>query len=219
MVTLVLDASNGHLSVACFKNNKLLSEINEDCNKNLSEIILSRVDNVLKNADIDKKSISKIIITNGPGSYTGLRVVLSIAKTMAKLLNVNIHVVSSLLLQSVVKQQNAVRVSIMDGRRGNVYGAIYKDETILLSEGYYTFDYIIEKINNIGEDVIIIGNDIDKFDYNGLNSNYALEKKHIYSRNVIFVEQFLEEVNADDVKPNYLRETEAERNLKNDKDK
>ena len=103
MVSIVVEASNGFCSIACLENNKVLSQRNMECSNNLSTIILQEIDNCLNDAGKSKKDLTEIIASNGPGSYTAIRVVASICKTLAYTLKLPLKVVSSLKLQALLE--------------------------------------------------------------------------------------------------------------------
>lgn len=220
MVSLVLDASNSHLSIACFNNDNLIYEYNVECRRNLSEILLLEIDNVIKKSDFSKNDLKEIIVTRGPGSYTALRVVLSVAKTLSFALNIPIKTLSTLRLQSVVeKNYNKIVVPLIDGRRGNVYASAYLNDKEILEENYYYIDFILEYLNKQNKEVIFIGNDVNNFDYSDLNVNYTLKDNYILAKNYIYVKEYAIKVDYYNALPSYLRLTEAERNLINDKNK
>ena len=103
MVSIVVEASNGFCSIACLENNKVLSQRNMECSNNLSTIILQEIDNCLNDAGKSKKDLTEIIASNGPGSYTAIRVVAAICKTLAYTLKLPLKVVSSLKLQALLE--------------------------------------------------------------------------------------------------------------------
>ncbi|MBF0715256.1 tRNA (adenosine(37)-N6)-threonylcarbamoyltransferase complex dimerization subunit type 1 TsaB [Gemelliphila palaticanis] len=217
MVRLILDASNSHLSIALLKNNELINEFNIECKRNLSEILLQEIDNILVNSNFTKNDLLEIIATKGPGSYTALRVVLSVAKTLSMVLNIPIKLISSLRLQAANVKEDVAVVPLIDGRRGNVYAAIYDNDVDVFQEGYYSLDDVINKLNELNKKVIFVGNDVSNFSYDNLNNIYDLDTTPILAKNIIYVEKYLENSDFYNALPSYLRLTEAERNLKNDK--
>lgn len=218
MVKLVLEASDGFLSLAIFQDKNLIAEKNLECKRNLSEVLLQEIDKLLNSATISKKQINEIIVTRGPGSYTALRVVMAIAKTLSYALKIKIKTISTLLLQSKNnKETSKLSVSLIDGRRGNVYGAVYRNNDIVLEENYYELSYVIDYLNKLNEEVVFIGNSVNNFDYNGLDVNYEIIKEHPKAKNYILIEDTATEEDCYNAVPCYLRLTEAERNLENDK--
>ena len=129
MVSLIVEASNGVCSIACFDNETVLAEKSFVCSNNLSAVILEEIDNCLKEADKKKTDLTEIISSEGPGSYTAIRVVAAVCKTLAYTLKINLKKVSSLKLQALLEfDSNKLLVPFIDARRGNVFGAVYKNE-------------------------------------------------------------------------------------------
>lgn len=225
MVSLVVEASNAYLSVACIKDTELLSLKECECNNNLSSVILEKIDECIKEAKIKKSDLTTIVASNGPGSYTALRVVLSVCKTLAYTLNLEFKVISSLQLQALgVIDFEGIIVPLIDARRGYIFSAIYQktsEELIILKEeGYYSIEEINEFLKNSSSNIIFIGKDVEKLKKLLLDSGCVrFSNDNISSKNIIGVLDKLVKVDKFNVNPKYLRETEAERNLNNDKNK
>lgn len=220
MVELILDASNSNLSIALIENDNIISENNILCSRNLSEILLQEIDNILRKESYKVGDIDKIVVTKGPGSYTALRVVLSIAKTLAFTLNIDMSLISSLRLQAAkYLKETGLIVPIIDGRRGNIFTAVYRNNEELLKEGYYSFNEVITFLNDYEENIIFVGIDSGKFSYGELTNDYKLKLENILSKNIIYVRNFEEYTDSYSATPSYLRLTEAERNLNDDKNK
>ena len=147
---------------------------------------------VLKEAVADINTVDKIFVVNGPGSSTGIRVGVTIAKTIGFCLNIPIIKLSELELLATTNTDTKYNVSLIDARRGYVYVGIYdkdlncylQDQHILLNDIKYPDSYtIIDNYDNI--DLI------------------KMIKKH----------EFDDPINPHDLKPNYLKRTEAEEKL------
>ena len=80
MVSLIVEASNGVCSIACFEEKNILTEKNFVCSNNLSAVILEEIENCLKEANKKKTDLTEIISSEGPGSYTAIRVVAAVCK-------------------------------------------------------------------------------------------------------------------------------------------
>ena len=82
---------------------------------------------ILTESKINKTEITDIVVAEGPGSYTGLRIGVTVAKTLAYALNTNLYGVSSLkALASTVKDSTKLLVPIFDARREAVYAGVYQ---------------------------------------------------------------------------------------------
>ena len=222
MVSLIVEASNGVCSIACFENKTVLAEKNFVCSNNLSAVILEEIDNCLKEANKKKTDLTEIISSEGPGSYTAIRVVAAVCKTLAYTLKIKLKKVSSLKLQALLEfDSNKLLVPFIDARRTNVFGAVYKNEDGKLVEVFEEGYYSLEEINNFlslqNEEYVYISKDIVKL------NDYLLDgsknDEMVRAANVIKIYDSLEEIDCYNMKPQYLRKTEAERELENDKNK
>lgn len=222
MVSLIVEASNGVCSIACFENKTVLAEKNFVCSNNLSAVILEEIDNCLKEANKKKTDLTEIISSEGPGSYTAIRVVAAVCKTLAYTLKIKLKKVSSLKLQALLEfDSNKLLVPFIDARRTNVFGAVYKNEDGKLVEVFEEGYYSLEEINNFlslqNEEYVYISKDIVKL------NDYLLDgsknDEMVRAANIIKIYDSLEEIDCYNMKPQYLRKTEAERELENDKNK
>ena len=167
MVSLIVEASNGVCSIACFENKTVLAEKNFVCSNNLSAVILEEIDNCLKEANKKKTDLTEIISSEGPGSYTAIRVVAAVCKTLAYTLKIKLKKVSSLKLQALLEfDSNKLLVPFIDARRTNVFAAVYKNEAGKLVEVFEEGYYSLEQINNFlslqNEEYVYISKDIAK---------------------------------------------------------
>ena len=222
MVSLIVEASNGVCSIACFENKTVLAEKNFVCSNNLSAVILEEIDNCLKEANKKKTDLTEIISSEGPGSYTAIRVVAAVCKTLAYTLKIKLKKVSSLKLQALLEfDSNKLLVPFIDARRTNVFGAVYKNEVGKLVEVFEEGYYSLEEINNFlslqDEEYVYISKDIAKL------NDYLLDgsknDEMVRAANIVKIYDSLEEIDCYNMKPQYLRKTEAERELENDKNK
>lgn len=190
MYSLILDSSTKVLYVGLVKDNEVLFEKYIEGKNDHAKNIVFTVDEALKAAGIDSFKLDKVIVGYGPGSYTGVRMAVTVAKMMAVFAKVKLYTISSLLLMaSGVK---GVAKASIDARRGNAFSGVFDilNDKILLEEGMYPY----EKLNEYeGESVTE-----EKFIVNPL---YVIEHAKAVDEPHLLV-------------PNYLRDTEAERNLK-----
>ena len=188
MKYLFIDTCSNCLIISTIINNKIDYFFIDKNNNDTS----SKVMKVLKEAVADINTVDKIFVVNGPGSFTGIRVGVTIAKTIGFCLNIPIIKLSELELLATTNTDTKYNVSLIDARRGYVYAGIYEkdlncylqDQHILLNDIKYPNSYtIIDNYDNI--DLI------------------KMIKKH----------EFDDPINPHDLKPNYLKRTEAEEKL------
>ncbi|MBC1499336.1 tRNA (adenosine(37)-N6)-threonylcarbamoyltransferase complex dimerization subunit type 1 TsaB [Listeria weihenstephanensis] len=129
MTILGIDTSNDTLGVSLWRDEKVIGELVTNLKKNHSVRLLPAIAELMKECDTTPQDLMKIAVAEGPGSYTGLRIGVTVAKTMAWDLQIPLVGISSLTLMA----QNGrffdgLVVPVMDARRGNVYAGIYKSE-------------------------------------------------------------------------------------------
>lgn len=211
MRCLYLDTSSSFLYSGIISDDKLVSEIKEKMDNDLSKITLYKIEEMFKSVSLKPKDIDKIIVVNGPGSFTGIRVGITIAKTYAWGLKKSITTISSLEAMAISSTSNTYKVPLIDARRGYVYAAIYdKDNNVVMEPAHIKLENLEEEIKKLDSDITVITND-------DVEINYTKEK---YNPNILeIVKKFKskKEINPHIVNPEYLKLTEAEeKNKKND---
>ncbi|MNW51821.1 tRNA threonylcarbamoyladenosine biosynthesis protein TsaB [compost metagenome] len=93
---LAFDTSTSSLAVAVMENGRLLAERNIHAERNHSAYLVTAIDEALSSAGIRKNELDAIAVGVGPGSYTGIRIAVTTAKTLAWALKLPVYSVSSL---------------------------------------------------------------------------------------------------------------------------
>ncbi len=101
MYTLYIDTHSNKITMILYKEKKILYKREENTSSNHSENTMPILMEVLKKANIETTDLNEIIVVNGPGSFTGIRIGVTIAKTLAYTVNIPIKVMSSLLIKAV----------------------------------------------------------------------------------------------------------------------
>ena len=162
MIWLGIDTSNVPLSIAVVKDNQLLVEWTSSIKVTHSVGAMPAVEEALKQANINPGEIDVIAVAEGPGSYTGVRIGVTIAKTLAWTLKIPLVGVSS--LQTIAGNGllfNGLICPIMDARRDNVFSAIYTNDLIAdLPDGHYAIETILEKLALKQENVLFVRKDV-----------------------------------------------------------
>lgn len=102
------------------------------------------IEEVFKENNLNIKDLKKIIVVNGPGSFTGIRIGLSIAKTLAYALNISINTISSLTAYLVSNETNDNKKAVIEDNKGYYISVFDKDNNIVVEETYCeedTYDY------------------------------------------------------------------------------
>ena len=206
MRILYIDTTSSYLYTGVIEDDKLLVEVKEDCNKDLSKFALDRISKMLDSISLRPKDIDKIIVVNGPGSFTGIRIGVTIAKTLAYSLNIPITTISSLEAMALSSKANTKYiVPIIDARRGYIYGSIYDNQNNnILKDQYLKLESLIAACDNLIDTYVFIGN------YDGLET----EEYNPDILRIVNTFKTRENINPHIVNPIYLKQTEAEENKK-----
>ena len=207
MKILYIDTTTSYLYTGVVEDNTLLAEIKEDCGKDLSRVTLKKISEMLDSLNFKATDIDKIIVVNGPGSYTGIRIGVTIAKTYAYSLKKSITTISSLEAMAVSNKKDVdYIIPKIDARRNCVYSAIYdKNLNPILKEQYLNIDTLDTAIENLPGSYSAIGSCL------GVDQEYKPDILKIVNT---FKEK--ESINPHSVNPIYLKLTEAEENKKID---
>lgn len=136
MISLVMDTSNSYLAVGLYQDNVCLEAFQEKGSRRQSEKAIPTLKEVLDRHDIALKDVNEMIITSGPGSYTGVRVAMTIAKTLAAVSDVKIKSVSSLAAYAGMNQA----MSVIDARGHKVFVGVYENGLPLIKEQVMTLE-------------------------------------------------------------------------------
>ncbi|MGX7418984.1 tRNA (adenosine(37)-N6)-threonylcarbamoyltransferase complex dimerization subunit type 1 TsaB [Carnobacterium gallinarum] len=127
MKILAIDTSNQVMSVAVIENQVIIGEITTNIKGNHSERLMPAIDQLMKEVHWQPNQLDRIAVAKGPGSYTGLRIGVTIAKTLAWTLNKELTGISSLkVLAGNCQESTDLIVPLMDARRGNIYTGLYQ---------------------------------------------------------------------------------------------
>ncbi len=159
MFTLLLDTSNTYLSIGLAKDHQIIDSISYEAWQKQSEFLIQELDAILNRNNIERKDIEMVISAKGPGSYTGVRIALTVAKVIAFALNVPLYLVSSL---EVLKDRETPSICLMNARSKRSYFGVYYREKILVEDKIVdnkeALDYISEHPNyKVCGDVAYLG--------------------------------------------------------------
>lgn len=201
MITLFIDSSTNTLNLSLIKDDNVIetSSINS---KEHSKYIMPEIERLFINNHIDPKEVKKIMVTNGPGSFTGIRIGVTIAKTYAWACNIKVVPISTLKAIALSSNNYAYYVPLIDARRGYVYASILdKDYNEILCDSYINLDELMKKVETLNNSVYLSNEEIK-----GLNT----EKYEINFQRIYDYYKNEEGINPHALLPNYLKKTEAE---------
>lgn len=127
MINLFIDTSDKDVSIGIIKEDKILAQRKERIPNKHSVYTTSYVKQVLNECNLNPDSIDKIIVVTGPGSFTGVRIGVTIAKVYAYLLNKDIIGVSSLKILALSSSPSKCYLSLIDAKHDNYYMGLYDE--------------------------------------------------------------------------------------------
>ncbi len=137
MITLLLDSSGANLSVGLAKNNVLIGSIEQEAFQMQSELMVDAINKLCTDKNINPRDINEVIVGIGPGSYTGVRIAVTIAKVIGLALMVPIYEASSL---QIIAGEGSPSVCVMNARRKRSYVGVYFEGEALVDDKIITND-------------------------------------------------------------------------------
>lgn len=172
MYTLLVDTHDKNVLIILYKNGKVISQKCLSTINKHSEIALPTIKDVLDSVMLDITELNSIIVVNGPGSFTGVRIAVTIAKTIAYCLNIPIKVIDALTVLAINVSAKEKIVAIPD--RNGAFVGVYDSSNKIIDELKYInkSSYIEYKNNNIVyEDVNVDYEKVYEFAINLSNFN------------------------------------------------
>lgn len=215
---LAIDTSTMISTVTVADEKEILGDFNVNQVKTHSESLVPMIENLLKLLGMTVADIDKFVIAEGPGSFTGLRIGMTIAKTLAQVEKKDLITVSTLKAMAAGSISQRAKLPLIDARSTRVYGALY-DENLeeIVPENLYKIDNLAKIVNEKGLEIEMLGllNEkyFDKFERAKkapINLNNCIGKGLIR----IAQEENLEARPLYEISPNYLRKSQAEREFK-----
>lgn len=225
MRILSIDSSSVSASAAVTEDGKILAEEFVNNGYTHSVTLMPIIEKVLKDSGTAVSGIDLLAITNGPGSFTGVRIGIASAKGICDAANIPCFAVSTLeALAKPLCSQNVLAVSVMDARCNQVYTASFykgqrktEDRAILISE-------LSEELKTEKRDIVLIGDGAvlcyEKLKDEIPNISVADEEiRLVHASNIGFLaDEKLKNgeitVKSENLLPFYLRLPQAERELK-----
>lgn len=207
-MSLFIDTCNYRLIVAVIdeENNKILTIHNEKISGDLSSYIFQVIDDLISAANITPDDIKKVYSVVGPGSFTGIRIGVTISKTFAWAKKIKCIPISSLEVLASTSVSTDLVVPMIDARRACVYGAIYdRDLNPVLEDSYISLESLSNNLPKDKSYTFVSDEDLNYF-ADVVESNVDVLK-------IINKYKNDEGVNPHILNPCYLKMTEAEANL------
>ncbi|WP_293873509.1 tRNA (adenosine(37)-N6)-threonylcarbamoyltransferase complex dimerization subunit type 1 TsaB [Streptococcus sp. A12] len=211
MKVLAFDTSSKALSVALLEEENRLAELTLTIKKNHSITLMPTIEFLMASIDWKPTDLDRIVVAEGPGSYTGLRIAVATAKTLAQTLKIDLVGVSS-LLALVPEEIEGLAIPVMDARRNHVYAGFYQEDQLVYPEGHLSFEAVLERAKG-AEKVTFLG-EVEAFReqiQEGLPSAQMVETLPDAVR-IGRLGLTKEAVSVHGFVPNYLKRVEAEEN-------
>lgn len=196
MISLFLDTCNKNIVIGLLEDNKLIDKTVCINDNNLSEKLLPSIKELLDKNNIKVNNLNRIYVSVGPGSFTGIRIGLTVAKVMSWSLKIDIIPISSLEAFASTDSDYNYICPMIDARRGYVYASLYDKE-----------------LNNIIKDQYIKREDFTNLlkDYKYEIVSYESDNKPILNIEKIVAKHVNDKsINPHKINPIYLKLTEAE---------
>ena len=184
MNSLFIDTHGKKVLIILFKDNKIVDKIDIETFNKHSVVTMPSIKKILKDNNCNVHSLNEILVCNGPGSFTGSRIAVTIAKTLSFALNIPIKQIDALTIMAVNIEGDNKIVSIKD-RNGAYVGEFNKsnillDELVYLSNKEYS---VLCESNNVVENIEV---DYEKvYDYlSNINYINVHEVKPIYIKGI-----------------------------------
>lgn len=136
LYTLFIDTHDKNVLIILFKDGKIFKSENLLTTNKHSEVAMPTIDKVLSDSNIDINDISNIIVVNGPGSFTGERIAVTIAKTFAYSLNIPIRVIDALTILALGVDDSLEKIVALEDRNGAFVGKFDSNYKIIGSLQY-----------------------------------------------------------------------------------
>lgn len=214
MRILAIDTSTMISTVTISEDERIIGDFNVNQQKTHSESLVPMIETLLKLLGLEISDIDYFCISQGPGSFTGLRIGMAVAKTLAQVEGKKLIPISTLKALATNDSSEKIKIPLIDARGGRVYGAAFdKDLGEIIPEDLYQVEDLAKKVNDLGLPVNLIGEVAEKYrdlfdQAKALSFNYSscigrgLVK--LASEKLDFDYPFFELV------PNYLRKSQAE---------
>lgn len=209
MICLFFDTSSDLLKVSLIKDDKIIFDKELHTKNDHSSYLVPTIDEAFKSNNIDFKELDEIIVGNGPGSFTGTRISIAVAKTYAFSFNIPVYMISS--LEELIYDNDGYDfyVPIIEEKKDNLYFSIFdKDKKRVMDDTYSSTEYMYKKLEELEGKILLISlsnKEYEKYDTLKASINALNIMKNIEVNN--------EKVNPHLLKPNYIKKIEAEAKL------
>ena len=212
MKILVFDTCFNKSYIVLREDNTILSSkiINSTEDNYHSAYVIPEIRNILKDNNIQIKDLEAIGINIGPGSFTGIRAGITIARVLAQQTNLKLIGIESLMILSKLNKTEKKSLIVTDARKNKVYTALYDKQNTLIKPKLEDKENIIKYIDN--NTYIISDKTINKY-LNELNIESTIYEENdenfgLYLSEITYnkIKENKEDFNWAKVKPLYIQQ-------------
>lgn len=223
MLILAFESSAKAASVALMKDGVLLGESFQHSGKTHSATLMPMAEALLKDCEVKAADLDCVAVAKGPGSFTGVRIGVAAAKGLAWAAEKKVCGVSTLFgMATQMAHVSGIICPVMDARRQQVYNALFasdgKSLTRLTEDRAISLEELKKELETYEKPIFLVG-DGSKLCYNTLEEhlpNLIFPPAHMEMQRASGVAMAAEAMaglltTAQDLTPNYLRLSQAER--------
>lgn len=145
MITLCMDTSSKFLVLALIQEDELIGKRCLSSWKRQSEMIFPQLTELLAECGLTPKAIDQVVVTKGPGSYTGVRIAMTVAKVLCSTANLPLYALPTLELIGAGKTKAAV---LLDARSQRAYFGMIENGRLSGKEEVLSLSEIKARIDN-----------------------------------------------------------------------
>ena len=226
MKILAIDSSTNVASCAIMDDERLLGESIINDKVTHSQKLLPLIADTLNRCRLKVEDIDIFAVSNGPGSFTGLRIGIVTANSLAQAMDKPVVGVSSLqVIAENVSQSEKLIVPIIDARRDRVFTAIYTSQEgklkVVQEPDVMELKTLLEILDKRSKELLFVGEGVNKYremisDHMGSRSYFANDNQNISRASCVAEIALVKAQNGEsstyfELTPDYLRESQAQR--------
>lgn len=159
MYNLYLDTSTKYLCIGIARDDTIIYSFQEEAIKKQSELTIPCLKKALEETNLSLNEIDRVVVTIGPGSFTGIRIGMCIAKVLASVKKIPLIAISSLNAYA----NKGKKIVLLDARANRAYVGIYEDNKPLIDECVLEIDEIKELVKQYPDfDIVLDANLLGK---------------------------------------------------------
>lgn len=195
MITLAIDTSFHYLTLVIFKDEEIIASLQKEAFKQQSETILVEIQNLFSQSNLKPTDLKRIVLTDGPGSYTGLRIGMTVAKVLGAMAEIEVYTLSSLHVLAGLEKDVHI---LLDAKAKRAYYAHFHEGIRLINERVI----LLEDLTNIDVSTLKVFGDGQLIGKQSFYPNYT--------KNFMDLRSYWKKIeDIHTLVPRYLKENEA----------